>query len=307
MAGGVITTGSLPKLLWPGLNTLWGMSYDETEEQWKALVDQFDSKQNYEEDVQTVGVGMAPVKAEGAPIQYDSNVQGFTTRYTHVTYGLGLIITWEEIQDNLYEKYAAQRIPNLKFGFRQTKENVVANIYNRGFNSTYKGGDGVSLFSTAHPNTSGGTWSNMASVASQLSEAALENMVIQITNAEDDRGNRIGIRAMSLHIPNGLQFQAERILKSVYRVNTANNDINALRNMNSIPMGAMMNVYFTSSNAWFIRTNIPKQQGLKFWNRHSLEMFSDNDTDTLNLKAYAVERYSVGWTDPRCAYGNQGA
>ena len=301
---GVIMTSNHPKALWPGVNAWWGKSYQDHQTEYTDLFDTFSSNQAYEEDVQIVGFGLAPAKQQGAPVQYDSEIQGFLTRYTHVAYALGYIVTHEELQDNLYEAVSKTRSASLARGFRQTKERVGANIYNRAFNSSYVGGDGVALCSTAHINTSGGTWSNKLAVDADLSEAALEDITIQIMQAQDDRGLLINLMPKSLHIAPANWYNANRILKSVYQTGTANNDINVIKATNALPMGIKLNHYFTSPQAWFIRTNV--QNGMKYFEREGISFTQDNDFDTKNAKAMAYERYSFGWTDPRAVYGSNG-
>lgn len=301
---GVITTGSHPKALWPGIKAWWGQVYDEHPEEFTALFDKETSHQNYEEDVQVTGFGLAPVKSEGQGVQYDSEVQGFTTRYTHVAYALGYIVTKEELDDNLYEQVSKKRSAALAMSFRQTKENVAANIYNRAFNSTYKGGDGVELCSTAHPNTSGGTYSNKLAVDADLSEASLEDATIALMGFQNDRGLLINVMPKSLHIARQEYYNAARILKSVNQPTNANNDINVLRANNVFPGGAVLNHYFTSPHAWFIRTNV--RDGMKYYERVGISFDQDNDFDTMNAKAKGYERYSFGWTDPRAVFGSNG-
>jgi len=301
---GVITTGSHPKALWPGIKAWWGQVYEEHPEEFSALFDRESSHQNYEEDVQVTGFGLAPVKTEGQGVQYDSEVQGFTTRYTHVAYALGYIVTKEELDDNLYEAVSKKRAGALAMSFRQTKENVGANIYNRAFNSTYKGGDGVELCSTAHPNTTGGTYANKLTVDADLSEASLEDATIALMGFQNDRGLLINVMPKSLHIARQEYYNAARILKSVNQPTNANNDINVLRANNVFPGGAVLNHYFTSPHAWFIRTNI--RDGMKYYERVGIQFDQDNDFDTMNAKAKGYERYSFGWTDPRAVFGSNG-
>ena len=301
---GVITTGTHPKALWPGVKAWWGQVYQEHPEEYKALFDVESSKQNYEEEVQLTGFGLANVKTEGASAVYDSEIQGFTTRYTHIAYALGYIVTKEEIDDNLYMSVSKKRAGALAMSFRQTKENVAANIYNRAFNATYLGGDGVSLCSTVHPNTSGGTWANKPTVDVDLSESALEDAITAIHGLTDDRGLLIAVQPKTLHIARQNWFNANRILKSVYTPGTGNNDINVIKATNALPGGIHMNHYFTLPNAWFLRTDI--REGMKFFERHSITFDQDNDFDTMNAKAKGYERYSCGWTDPRAVWGVNG-
>ena len=301
---GIITTGTHPKALWPGVKAWWGQVYAEHPEEYKALFDVETSKQNYEEEVQLTGFGLAPRKSEGVATAYDSEVQGFTTRYTHIAYGLGYIVTKEELDDNLYMQVSKKRAGALAMSFRQTKENVAANIYNRAFNASFLGGDGVSLCSTAHPNTSGGTWANKPTVDVDFSESALEDAIIAIHGFTDDRGLLIAVQPKTLHIARQNWFNANRVLKSVYTPGSGNNDVNVIKATNALPGGIHMNHYFTAPNAWFLRTDI--REGMKFFERHTITFDQDNDFDTMNAKAKGYERYSCGWTDPRAVWGVNG-
>jgi hypothetical protein len=303
---GVITTASHPKALWPGVKAWWGQVYNEHPEEYVDLFDKDTSTQNYEEDVQLSGFGLVPVKSEGQGTAYDSEIQGFTTRYTHVAYAMGYIVTKEELDDNLYEQISKKRASALAMSFRQTKENIAANVYNRAFNSTYKGGDGVALCSVSHPNTSGGTFANKPVVDVDLSEAALEDAVIAIMGLQNDRGLLVAIQPDSLHIARQEVFNAQRILHSKYQVGNANNDINVIATGNYLPGGFKVNHYFTSPHAWFIRNTIPGGTGMKYYERHAVSFDQDNDFDTMNVKAKGYERYSFGWSDPRAIFGSNG-
>jgi len=302
---GVIMTSNHPKALWPGVKAWWGKTYQDHQTEYTDLFDSFTSDKAYEEDVQIVGFGLAPVKAQGAPVTYDSEIQGPLTRYTHVAYALGYIVTHEELKDNLYTEVSNTRASSLARGFRQTKERVGAGIYNRAFNPSFVGGDGVSLLNTAHPNTSGGTFSNKLSVDADFSEAALEDLIIQIMKATDDRGLLINLMPKSLHIAPDNWFNANRVLESVYQPGNGNNDINVIKATGALPMGIKVNHYFTDADAWFVRTNV--NNGLKYYEREAMQFDQDNDFDTMNAKAKGYERYSFGWTDPRALYGSQGA
>ena len=301
---GIITTASHPKALWPGIKAWWGQVYDEHKEEYSQLFDSDTSSMNYEEDVQLTGFGLAPVKSEGSGVAYDSEIQGFTTRYTHIAYALGYIVTKEELDDNLYEQVSRRRSAALAMSFRQTKENVGANIYNRAFNGTYLGGDGVALCATNHPNTSGGTFANKPSVDADLSEASLEDALTAIMGFQNDRGLLINVMPRSLVVARQNWWNANRIMKSAYTPTTANNAVNVLVATNALPEGIVMNHYLTSPNAWFVRTNI--QNGLKYYSRVGIQFDQDNDFDTMNAKAKGYERYSFGWTDPRAIYGVNG-
>ena len=302
---GVIATSNHPKFLWPGVTAIWGKEYADHQTEYTDLFDSYNPQTlAYAEDVQNVGFGLVPVKAQGAAVTYTSEVQGFITRYTPVAYALGYIVTHEELKDDLYMQVSASRAPSLARGFRQTKERVGANVYNRATNASYLGGDGVALLSTAHPNTSGGTWSNKLAVDADLSEASLEDLLTQLADAEDDQGLNINLMAKGLSVATANWWNANRILKSVYQTGTANNDISVIVATNALPMGVKMNHYFTDTNAWFVRTNCPN--GMKYWEREAISLTQDNDFSTKNALSMGYERYAFGWTDPRAVFGSTG-
>ena len=299
-----MNTSSFAKALFPGVNAWYGKSYAEKPEQWKMLFDTFSSRRNYEEDVGISSYGLAVEKGEGAPVSFDSERQGFTQRYRHVVYALGFIITREMVDDDQYDIVAQRRAQGLAFSMRQTKEIVASNVYNRAFNSSYTFADGVELLSTAHVNVAGGTWSNELATAADLSEASLEQASIDISLLENDRGLLVGIKPEKLIVPPQLRFEAQRILKSVGRVATANNDTNALKDLGMF-QDVIVNDYLTDSDAWFIRTNAP--HGMKHFERNGDEFTTENDWDTENARFKARARYSFGATDQRGIFGSPGA
>lgn len=300
----VITQSSFAKALWPGVNQWYGKAYNEYPVEYTELFDKYTSKRAYEEDVGISSFGLAPVKPEGSPIQFDTERQGFTTRFTHIVYALGFIVTREAMDDDQYDVVAQRRAQGLAFSMRQTKEIVGANVYNRAFNGSYTGGDGVALLVNNHPNVAGGTQSNILSTASDLSEAALEQATIDISLLKNDRGLQIALLPKKLIIPPQLQFEAARILKTVGRPGTELNDINAIKETGMFS-NVVVNHYLTDTDAWFIRTNAP--QGMKYFERDGDSFGMDNDWDTENAKFKARGRYSFGWTDWRGVYGSPGA
>lgn len=299
----VITTGSHPKALWPGVYAWFGAKYDEHPQEYTKLFDIKSSSKNYEELVEQTGFGLAPVKAEGASTAYDSHAQGVTARGTNVAYSLGYIVTREELADNLYKDVSMQRAASLAFSMAQTRENVGANIYNRAFNSSYTGGDAKELCATDHPSLAGNQ-SNELATAADLSEASLEDLTIQIMDAVNSKGLKISLQPKSLIVPTALVYDAQRILKSVQRSGTADNDVNALNSLNVIPE-VHVNHYLTDSDAWFIRTNAPS--GLCWFDREPVQFTKDEDFDTDNAKAKAYMRFIPFWGDWRGVYGTPGA
>jgi hypothetical protein len=300
----IINSGSFAKALWPGVNAWYGKAYSEYPVEFTKLFDTFKSTKAFEEDVGVSSFGLAVQKSEGAPISYDTERQAFITRYQHVTYALGFIITREVMDDDQYAVVGQRKAQGLAFSMRQTKEIVAANVYNRYNTAGFIGGDGVTLLATNHPNLAGGTWSNQIATAADLSEAALEQAVIDIAGFTNDRGLLIAVRPKTLIIPRQIMFEAKRILGSDGRVGTDNNDLNAIKNMGLIPE-TVVNHYLTDTDAWFIRTDVP--HGMKYFERRADGFDQDNDFDTENAKYKATARYSFGWTDARGIYGSPGA
>ena len=300
----VINSGSFAKALWPGVNAWYGKEYAEYGVEWDKLVEKHTSTRAFEEDVGVSSFGLAVVKPEGSPISYDSERQAFITRYNHVVYALGFVITREIMEDDQYDVVGQRKAQGLAYSMRQTKEVVVANLYNRAFNSSYTFGDGKQMIASDHPNFAGGTWSNQLATAADISEAALEQASIDIQGFTNDRGLLIAARPKTLIITPSQEFEVKRILGTEGRPGTANNDLNALKTMGIIPE-VVVNHYLTDSDAWFIRTNV--KNGPKYFERRADSFDMDNDFDTENAKFKATARYSVGVTDPRGVYGSAGA
>ena len=308
MGAGTINTGSLPKLLWPGIRSLFGTTYNEQPKMYSQTFDMVSSDKAYEEYVQVTGFGLGQYKPQGQSISYDSQQQGFVTRLTNAAWALGYIVTEEEIEDNLYPKIAKGRTKALAFSMLQAKEVNGALVYNRAFTAGYVGGDGVVLCSTAHPNVSGGTWANTPTVASDLSEASYEDALIAIAGFTDDKGLAIQVKPRSLWVSRQDWYNAIRLTRTSYQPGTANNDVNATLATNAVPEGAHQNVYFTAPHAWFIRTDagMADQTGMIYQQRTPIKFFQDNEFDTRNEKAGASERYCFGWGDARAIWGNNG-
>jgi hypothetical protein len=305
---GVINTGNYAKALWPGLNAIYGQRYNEWPVEFTDLFDETKSTKAYEEDLGSSGFSLPQEVTEGGKTPFDESRQTFISRYLNKTYRLGFVVTMEAMEDNQYSEIEAlggKKSQALAFSMRQGKEVLAANIYNRAFTSGYTFGDGTILCNASHPLFSGGTFSNTPAVAADLSEAALEQAIIDIASFPNDRGLTISILPKTLHIPKELMFEAYRILESILQSDSANNNINALKAMGLFPGGAKVNHYFTDADAWFIRTNCP--EGMKYMNRSETKFGMDNDSDTFNAKFYSYFRCSFGNTDPRGIYGCQGA
>lgn len=300
-----INTSNFGKALWPGINKWYGDSYAEHAKEYTSLFDTFSSRKAFEEDVSISAFGLAPVKPEGSAVSYDSMSQGFVSRYQHVVYALGFVITREMKEDDLYDVIGQRNARALAFSMNQTKETVAANVYNRAFNATYTGGDGVELCSSLHPNVAGGTYANELATPADISEAALEQACIDLMGFTNDRGLQVNIMPKQLILPTELIFEAERILSTVGRVGTSDNDINALKSLSKFQNGVTVNHYLTDSNAWFIRTTSP--DGMKHFERRADDFSLDGDFDTDNAKFKASGRYSFGWSDPRGLFGSEGA
>lgn len=299
----VITTGNHPKDLWPGIKAHFGHEYNEHPEEWSKIFKEETSEKAYEEIVETTGFGPAPVKAQAAAATFDSTMQGYTARFTHVAYALGYIVTYEELKDNLYEQVSKSRAGALAFSMRQSRELTHANILNNAFTSG-TGGDGQFLCVSTHP-TRSGNQSNLLTTAADLSEASIEDLIVQIMAAKNNRGHQIHLMPQKLLVHRNNWFEANRILKSVLQNDSADNAINVLKATNALPGGIVMNHYLTDTNAWFITTNA--KNGLCSFTREKVSFSKDNDFDTKNAKALAYERYSVGWADWRGAFGTPGA
>lgn len=294
------------KQLQEGLNAVFGLEYKSYPELWKDIFETSkESRKAYVEDVLMSGFGAAPVKAEGAGVHYDTASEGWVSRYVFETIALAFALTEEAEEDNLYGDLGSKLSKALARSFQYTKNVKGANILNNGFTSGYNGGDGVVLFSTAHPLQSGSTMSNTLSTAADLSETSLEDMLILIGDAVDDRGLPFPLMAKKLILPNELQFVGQRLMKSDGRVGTADNDINAIKSMGLISGGFATNVYLTDPDAWFVTTDC--MDGLKYIERKAISGGVEGDFESGNMRYKKRERYVFGWSNFRGAFGTAGA
>ena len=302
-----ISRAQLLKELLPGLNALFGLEYKRYGEEHKEIYETETSERSFEEETKLSGFSAAPVKNEGSAIAYDNAQEAWTARYNHQTIALGFSLTEEAVEDNLYDTLSARYTKALARAMAYTKQVKAAAVLNNGFNNggSYDGGDGVSLFNTAHPLVNGGTNSNTQSTATDLNETALENAVIQIAAWTDERGLLIAAQPRKLVVAPGNQFVATRLLETELRVGTADNDINAIKNNGSIPEGYTINHFLTDSDAYFLTTDVPN--GMKHFVRTPLSTSMDGDFDTGNVRYKARERYSFGWSDPLGMWGSPGA
>ena len=294
----------LVKELEPGLNALFGLEYDRYENQDKEIFDTESSDRAFEEEVMLGGFANAAVKPEGQGIVYDDAQETYTARYTNETIALAFALTEEAVEDNLYDKLSTRYTKALARSMANTKQVKAANILNNAFAATNPGGDGVPLNSAAHPTLSANQTNTLA-VAADLNETSLEQMLIDIAGMQDERGMRIALRGMKMIIPVNLQFIAERLMKSAGRPGTADNDINATKNMGMVPEGYVVNNFLTDTDAWWIKTDAPN--GLKHFNRAPIRTAMEGDFDTGNVRYKARERYSYGWSDWRGIFGTPGA
>ena len=300
-----ISRAQLVKELEPGLNALFGLEYKRYENEASQIFDQESSDRAFEEEVMLSGFGTADVKPEGQGISYDDAQETYTARYTHETVALAFALTEEAIEDNLYDRISSRYTKALARAMATSKQVKGANVLINAFAASgYDGGDGESLCGNAHP-TLNGNQSNVPSTAADLSETSLEQALIDIAGFQDERGLKIAAQGMKMIIPKELQFTAERIMKSQGRVGTADNDINAIKNMGMVPQGFTVNHYLTDTDAWFIKTDTPN--GMKHFVRAPLKTAMEGDFDTGNVRYKARERYSYGWSDWRGIYGNAGA
>lgn len=300
-----ISRAQLLKELLPGLNALFGLEYARYGEEHKEIFETESSERSFEEETKLSGFSAAPVKNEGSAIAYDNAQEVFTARYNHETIALGFSLTEEAIEDNLYDSLSSRYTKALARAMAYTKQTKAAATLNNGFDTDYPGGDGVPLFSAAHPLVSGGTNSNIPSTPADLNETSLEAAVIQIAAWTDERGLLIAAKPRKLVVPPSLMFVATRLLETELRVSTADNDINAIKSNGSIPEGYTVNHFLTDTDAWFLTTDVPN--GLKHFVRTPMQNSMDGDFDTGNVRYKARERYSFGWSDPLGMYGSEGA
>ena len=297
-----ISRSQLVKELEPGLNALFGLEYSRYENQHAEIFTTETSDRAFEEEVMLSGFASAPTKQEGAGVVFDTAGETFTARYNHETIALAFAITEEAIEDNLYDRLAARYTRALARSMSNTKQVKAANVLNQAQFTAVTGGDGVPLISASHPLATGGVFANVLATAADLNETSLEQSLIDIAGFVDERGLRIATQGRKMIIPKELQFTAERLMKSPQRTATADNDINAIASMGMVPEGYSVNNFLTDTDSFFLLTDVPN--GLKHFVRSPIKTAIEGDFDTGDVRFKARERYSFGFSDPRCIFGN---
>jgi len=302
-----ISRAQLVKELEPGLNALFGLEYKRYDNESAEIYVTESSDRAFEEEVMLSGFANANVKAEGQGISYDEAQETYTARYTMETIALAFAITEEAIEDNLYDRLASRYTKALARSMSNAKEVKGALPLNNGLPSvaTFKTGDAVALFSTAHTCSTGPNVANTLSTQADLNETSLEQSLIDIAAMTDERGLRIAAKGVKMIIPSANQFNAERLMKSQGRTQTADNDINAINSMGMIPQGYRVNNFLTDSDSWYIITDVPN--GMKMFSRTPLSTSMEGDFDTGNVRYKARERYAFGASDFRGIFGVEGA
>jgi len=303
-----ISRAQLAKELEPGLNSLFGLEYDQYQQEYTEIFSIEDSSKAFEEEVLVMGFGSAPTKSEGQGVVFDNSSESYTARYTHDTIALAFALTEEAVEDNLYDSLGKRYTKALARSMANTKEVKGANVLNNAFSTSFTGGDGKPLIATDHPLAGGGTAANRATSMADLNETSLEDALIDISTFTDDRGLTISVNASKLVVPPQLVFVADRILNSTLRSGTSDNDINAIANTGVLPGGYTVNHYLNDPDAFFLLTSITDQgEGLKMFQRTGMETNMEPDFSTGNIRYKARERYSFGWSNWRGMYGSQGA
>ena len=303
-----ISRAQLAKELEPGLNSLFGLSYDEYDREYEDIFSIEDSNRAFEEEVLITGFGSAPTKTEGQGVSFDNATESYSARYTHDTVALAFALTEEAVEDNLYDSLGKRYVKALAKSMANTKEVKGADVLNNAFSSSFTGGDGKALIATDHPLSGGGSAANRATSMADLNETSLEDALIDISGFTDDRGLTISVQATKMIVPSELVFVAERILNSQLRSGTSDNDLNAVRSTGVLPGGYSVNHYLTDPDAFFLLTSVTDQgDGLKMFQRSAMETSMEPDFSTGNIRYKARERYSFGFSDWRGIYGSQGA
>ena len=288
----------------PILNECFDGVYDQRADEWSRVFREEDGiPRNYHEEPVLYGFGAAPQLPDGTPVTYQQGGVLFLKRYLYKVYGLAFALTKVLVEDGDHIRIGQVYARHLAQSLVETKELLAANVLNTAFNNSYPGGDGVSLINTAHPIVNG-TFSNQLATAAVLSQTSLEQMLIQIRQAVDNNGKKIRLVPRQLIVAPGNIFQAEVLLKSVLRTGNANNDINPVKSIGLLDEGAAVLSRLTSNTAWWVQTDAP--EGFKLLMRRRLEKTMEGDFETDTMRYKATERYDIGFTDPRCAYGTPG-
>jgi hypothetical protein len=304
----IINTSSFSADLLPLIKNWYGLAYKDMPLYFDRMVKVEQMTSNYQVDAIIDTMGLLQRKNEGSSLTYDTSKEVYKPTYQAVAYALGFIITKEAVDDGIAMLKAKNFTEQFKMGALQTRETVVANLYNNAFAAaavTMTNGDGKTMIASDHP-VHGSTQSNLITGGSvDISEAAIDQLRQDVRNAKNHRGLRCGIMIDKLICSVSDEAAANRILYSEKRVATADNDLNWLKANNTVPGGIVANPYLTDSDAYFVTTSAPN--GLKLLVREEPNIDESGDFDTKNAKYSVMMRIVAGWSDWRGVYGSAGA
>lgn len=301
----VMTRAQFARDLQDGIESHFGMAYDDWPPVYSKIFEKKTSKRAFEEQVMRVGLGEAVEKPEGGMITFDAGAEGWIMRVMFYTYSLAIAFTEEAIDDNLYADLSEEYGREMGKSLQYAKEVRGSNVINNAFSSSFTGGDGVSLLNVNHPLYAGGYYSNTFSTAADISEEALEDAMIQVSGYVNERGRPIVVRVKKAVIPRQLEFQYNRIMTATKRSGMVSNDPNVLKDGDYIPDGYVVNPYLIDPDAWFLQTDVEK--GLTYWQRKGVKKGMETDFRTGNMMFKTSERFGFSWTDPRSFFGSAGS
>ena len=290
-------------LLFPGLRKVTG-EYKDLDRIYPKIYAVDKSFMAVERTASMRYLGLAALKNEGQPTVFDNQAgERYIYNQYHKEIGLGYAFTRRMVDDNLYKRQWKPSNLGLQKSFNQTKEIYGATPLNTAtvYDQTVLG-DQQPLCSLNHP-IDGGVVPNRFTLDMDLNEASLLNAQASIRGQfRDNAGLRMQARARRLVVPIALEPIAIRLLKTVLRPGTSDNDVNAiLETSGGIPDGFLVHDYLSSPTFWFVLTD---QEGLLYLQRVAFEMSMQVDFTSDNLLIKGYERYSFGYFDWRCIWGS---
>lgn len=211
---------------------------------------------------------------EGTDYDFTKPAQGSSQTAVVKKYGLGFSISEEAVADGKFDMIATG-VQMLARSARESQEVQAMDIFNNGFSSELAA-DGVSVFNASHTLPSGGTFRNVLSVLSDLSDTSLEQMLVDFeTQFVGDSGIIYSMQPKYLVVAPANKRLAMELIGSELRAQTAegtSTGITNVNNMNSLKQDGLTVIsspHLTDSDAWFL-TAEPADTGLRIVSREGI-------------------------------------
>jgi len=246
------------------------------------------------------GPSTAPVKSEGNSSAQTRLHEGNIETINQKTYSYEMPVTWEQ-RKFAYKNY---QFMNQLGAYMSRSQKLAyeyegANVINNGWSTSYVGYDGQSYYASANTWRSGGTYSNLLAAVA-LGKDALEDALIQISQATMEFSIPASLRPSYIHVGTALVFVLPELLKSTLDPESNSNAYNVFQDW---MLKKNCNHYFSDTTSYIVDTDVETRC---MYEAQPVVFSSYVDHPTKNLVENGMSSISAGFIRKLGSFGSQG-